>query len=179
MTVCPRESEVSVHSTTVPPPPEPFALASIDAPSAMVRLLADLRSPLPCQSPPTSTVPPPVAPVALMLLLDARVIVSASKVIRPPCEMMLFASSTPALLTTPPCSWLTPTAEMMICPSGARTASRFSISEAMELGVVVMPARPPCPLKLRVTKSPDARATVPLCATIAPAFWTWGASRAM
>ena len=60
----------SLHNTTLPPSPCCVALASIDAPCAIITLVAWYTPLLPCQSPPTSTVAPPNAPVASMWVLS-------------------------------------------------------------------------------------------------------------
>ena len=55
----------------------------------------------------------------------------------------------------------------------------------MVCGVVVMPANPVAPpegpalLKLSVMASPEAKATVPACATMTPWLRTSGANKAM
>ena len=70
---------MSEYSTTCPPSPACVALASMVAPAYIVTCTAWRIAPLPCQSPPTSTVPPPVGPLASILLVAARVMSSASR----------------------------------------------------------------------------------------------------
>ncbi|CAN1572311.1 hypothetical protein MCEMAEM4_03360 [Burkholderiaceae bacterium] len=149
------------------------------APASMVTLVACRMLPLPCQSPPTSTVPPPDAPLASILLVRVRVMSSPSKTILPPLLTKLLASKVPLFLTTPACSLFKATADKMICPSVAITACWLFTSVARVLRVVVMLARVWLPAKLRVMASPVAMATVPAWATTTPAFCTSGASSAM
>ena len=194
----------SLHSTTLPPSPLCVALASMLAPSCMVTVVAWRRLPLPCQSPPTSTVPPPVAPVAWSCAPVCRAMCSAVRVISPPLPVSLLAciwpltlivslaSSTmrplrctralacsdPLVLTTPPWSWLSAWADKIIKPPGAWTAWPLSTKALMVEGVTRSPLSwVPCICSSKT--SPAAKATVPICATITPWLRTSGASRAM
>lgn len=69
------------------------------APLAINTVLAWAMSPLPCQSPPTSTVPPPVAPFANSCEPGFSPMLSASNRMRPPRLTRLVASICPPLMT--------------------------------------------------------------------------------
>ena len=170
---------MSEYSTTCPPSPACVALASMVAPAAIVTLVAWRISPLPCQSPPTSTVPPPVAPPASIRLPAASVMSSPSSTILPPRLTRLLASSLPLLRITPACRLASALADRMIKPPGASTALRLSTKVAIAAGVVVMPARVCWPSKFKLIASPAASATVPARATITPLLRTSGASSAI
>ena len=73
-----------LQSTTLPPSPPSSALAAMLAPACMVRVVAWCRSPLPCQSPPTSTLPPPLVPLASSAVVSFRPMSSPSRVMLPP-----------------------------------------------------------------------------------------------
>ena len=88
----------SLHNTTLPPSPTVVALALISAPACMSTVEACCKLPLPCQSPPTSTVPPPACPEALMRESLGKVILSPTTVTLPP----LAPASRPWVLIWPP-----------------------------------------------------------------------------
>ena len=103
----------------------------------------------------------------------------ASRTILPPFMARPVASSLPLLRTMPPCRRSTARADRMMTPPGATTAPLFSTRALILEGSTTMPARLLLPSNCRVTRSPEASATVPIRATITPSLRTSGASRAM
>ena len=168
-----------LHNTTLPPSPLSVALALMEAPLATRTWVAWRKVPLPCQSPPISTVPPPLRPDTSTAAVEVSSISSASNTILPPLALRLVACKLPLFLMTPACSLLSATADKIIWPSGACTASLFSIRLARAEAVVVMPERLLPSAMVRVTVSPAANATVPARANTTPLFCTSGASMAM
>ena len=162
-------------------------------------------SAVPCQLPPTSTVPPPWLPVASIRLPACNetcspckltlppwpcalltfsvplfsVLVLPDSTMRPPCCCKPVASITPLFLTTPPTSRSIDWALMMTKPPGACTACWLSTKAWIWLGATRKLVRRLLLSKLRSTASPEAIATVPMCAITAPWLRTSGASRAM
>ena len=165
---------MSDHSTALPPLPLCVALTSIFAPCSMVTVVAWCRVPLPCQSPPTSTVPPPVVPLASSVLPLASVMWSPSSTILPPLLTSPLASIVPLLLITALASVLAARALKITCPPSACTRPLLSTSACT--APLSTAYCKPLASTLSVTASAPASSTCPMLALMSPSLRTSGAS---